>query len=474
MLVNIRLNLPKVSNKLTIRYNTFEKVSYDRYFVASLLSETRDKRKAEKLIDELTGKGSLNFHFKKLYEEVKELTKDQIESILKDSLYPIQKIEEHRYLLIPLLNLSIYNRQVIIGNLSDNKLFPQSIVPEGGTYLTHSYDFGEPKVKPDMYTVDLSDETIEIQVNDKFYQINQSDFQSIVTREDFDLNNYQGTIYNSIKGSGWNQLTKSTINNILDTKDFYYEQGDHFGIYNDNVKRTSIAYAWGIYWFKEIIYKYQSSTNRDIFERAARVLMHTGRINEIKTKTLLDILRNTNRDLQQEIINYVLSKKDVKELALNGLFLIDKGYEKGWNEHAVNSFYKFYETSNQLLLIYKVNNNLEFKIDEILNINRLDLTILTEKHKNDLDSYNKDIEQITLNINQKLGELMSSGIRENVGKMPIDENSRKLRKFLNDIAHYKKDIKNKNLNELKQYEETVNKNYDIYLIVKKRWENYNK
>ena len=42
MIVNLRLNLPKASNKLILRYNTFEKVSYDKYFIASLLYETRD------------------------------------------------------------------------------------------------------------------------------------------------------------------------------------------------------------------------------------------------------------------------------------------------------------------------------------------------------------------------------------------------------------------------------------------------
>ena len=70
--------------------------------------------------------------------------------------------------------------------------------------------------------------------------------------------------------------------------------------------------------------------------------------------------------------------------------------------------------------------------------------------------------------------MMSSGIRENIGKMPLDDHSKKLRKYLNSLAHFEKDIKDKNLNILKQYEDTLNENYETYKIVKQRWETFEK
>ena len=43
-------------------------------------------------IDEITGKGSLNEHFKKLYDDIKSFSKDDINLILNNSIYPVVKI----------------------------------------------------------------------------------------------------------------------------------------------------------------------------------------------------------------------------------------------------------------------------------------------------------------------------------------------------------------------------------------------
>ena len=64
MKVKVRLYLPKSNNKLTLRYNTYEKVSYDKYFIASLINNIENRFQVYDLIDQVTGKGSLNTHFK--------------------------------------------------------------------------------------------------------------------------------------------------------------------------------------------------------------------------------------------------------------------------------------------------------------------------------------------------------------------------------------------------------------------------
>lgn len=470
MIVNIRLNLPKIPKTIVLRYNTFDKVSYDKYLVASILKQTRDNTKINNLINDLTGKGSLNSHFKKLYEEIKVLSQKEIEDIVNDSLYPIQKIEECRYLYIPMLNISLFKGDLFKGDLALNDNLIKQLVEVGGLYISHDIQAKELVSKADNYLANLSDDKIEIKIENQYFPISQENFQEIVIKEDIYLDYRQGKIYNAIDGDGWMQLTKSTIHNISESSDFFYDEGDHFAIYNDHVKKTSIAFQWGIYWIKETSYKYQDSSSRSVCEKAARVLIESGRINEIKIKSLLDILKNTNRNLQQEIINYVLSKKDVKDLALNGLILIDKGYEKGWNDKATQAFYKFKETEKHLLLLYKVNPNLKYTIDDLLTVYKLGKTILSNEHNKEVESYYNDYDQIIKSIHEKIGILMSSGLRDNIGKMTLDDNSKKLRKFFKDLAHFENDIKDKNLFELQQYLENINKHYKIFQVVQKRWE----
>lgn len=472
MIVNISLKLPKNLFELSLRYNTFEKVSYDKYFIASILSETTDKDKARDLIDSITGKGSLNPHFHNLYQEVSALSENEIMGILKSSLYPVTKLETYKFIYIPMLNVSIFNKYVYEGNLVENNVFPKTLVEENGTYVSHEYTPSDLKIKPDTYDVSISDDEIKIKMSDKYYFINSHDFQSIILRDDLNLSSYQGKIHSTVKGDHWIQLSNSTLNNILDAKDYYYEEGDHYAIYNDYVKRSSIAFVYGVYWVKEVTLKYQDKSNQSMCTKVSQILMESGRINEMKNSMMLNLLKQLPRDTQQVLINYVLSKKDSKELALNGLYLIDKGYEKDWSINSLKSFYKFHETSNQLIALYNIDADLGFKEADLIKIDKFDKTILTKEHKLFVETYKNDINKLKDTVYKKIGEIFSSGMRDNIGKMPLDDNSRELKKYLNDIAHYKKDLENMNLSQFKQFEEKLNIKHELYLLVKKRYDEY--
>ena len=472
MIVNISLNLPKNLFELSLRYNTFEKVSYDKYFIASILSETTDKDKARVLIDSITGKGSLNRHFHNLYQEVSVLSENDIVGILKSSLYPVTKLEMHKFIYIPLLNISIFNQRVYLGNLIDNNTFPKTLVEENGTYVSHQFNTPELKIKADTYDVSISDDEIKIKIYDKYYSINPYDFQSIILRDDLNLSSYQGEIHPIVKGDHWIQLSKLTLNNMLDAKDYYYENGDHYAIYTDYIKKSSIAHLYGIYWVKEVTLKYQDKANQRMCIKVSQKLMESGRINEMKNSFMLNLLKNLPRDNQQVLINYVLSKKDSKDLALNGLYLMDKGYEKDWSLNSLKSFFKFHESDNQLLSLYRIHSDLGFKEDDLLKIDQLDKTILNNEHKTFVETYKNDINKLEDNINKKIGEIFLSGIRDNIGKMPLNEGSKELRKYLTDIAHYQKDLKNMNLSQIKLFEAKLNEKYQLFLIVKKRYDEY--
>jgi len=469
MRVSIRLNLPKAINKLTIRYNTFEKVSYDKFFIASLISNTKSQFEAFEMIDEMTSNGSLNDHFKKVYSEMIELSPNEIESILKDSLYPIQKIEEFTYVYIPMVNISIFEGNVVIGNIAETKLFAQQLVEKGGTYISHNFDLKEPVSKPDYYEANLSEEIIEIGFNKNFYRISDEDFVSCIIKDDIDFTSFQGNISQSLQGNGWIQLSSSTFSNIASTKDFYYDNGDHMAIYNDNAKRSSFAYSWGLYWVKEKTYLYQDPANQKMCEKIAEVLLQSGRINEFKTKTILDILKNINRDKQQEIVNYILNRKESKEIAKVGLILISKGYEKGWSEDAMRSFYKFKENICQLMMLYKVHPDMGFALNDILDIYKTDKTILTDEHLNQTKEYFSNCESIKNRIKNLVGGIVLSGSRENEKSMILDKDTKRFRKSANDIiGHFKRDINKMDLNDLKQFEKEIERFNDEFKEVYKR------
>jgi len=471
MIVNVRLNLPKVYQKLTLWYNTFEKVSYDKYFMASVLSHTKNHDEVIKLIDQISGNGSLNEHFQKLYKEINSLGDQELKNIIKDSLYPIVKYEPHNFLYMPLVNVSLFQKKTYHGDLKNDSLFLYQLMDEGGTYIKHEYEIGETKMNPDNYLVNILDSKIEVKIDKTFHEIDPTEFASHVVKDIINTEEYKGIIHSDMIGEDWIQLTKSSFNNIKDTRDYYYENGDHIGIFAESAKKTIIAHKWGIYWIKEITYKYQDLKNSDLCEKVANHLMESGRINEIKNKTIIDILKNINRDKQQEIINHILSKKDVKELALNGLFLIDKGFEKGWNIRAIEAFYKYHETEKQLLSIYKIDSTLEYTIDDLNKINKVDREILIDPHKQLVIEYKKNVKEIKKSIDLKSGTMLNSGIRENMKQMKSDDDTKKLKKLLNNIAHNKKDYNDKNLEELIIYEKVILDTYVLYEKVLFKWQN---
>ncbi len=463
MKLKVKINLPKAHNKLEVRYNTFEKVSYDKYFIASLIKHNKNESEGYELIDEITGKGSLNDHFKKLYDEINEFSIIDVNNILKDSVYPIQKIDQYRYIYIPLLNISLFQNQVFDGNLNEDELFPRQLVGLNDTYVDHTYLDNEPFEKEDIYEVNLDDNITQIKINNEFYDIDPTKFQNIVVKDDMNIESYKGSIGTEIKGNNWIQLSKSRFNNIIDSKDYFYENGNHYGIYNTNTRESRIAYLWGLYWIKERTYNYDNPSSKDICEKVAQVLLESGRINEFKTKSLLSILDNINRDQQQEIINYILKRKDSKELARVAFILIDKGYEKGWNSETINVLFKFKENSKQLAALYKVNQTLPYNIDDLLEINNINRLILTEDHLHQIKDYQNDCEMIKQSMHKKIGEISLSGIREKYGKMPQNKDLKKFRHYMTTImAHFSKDINDKNLIELRQFETRINDFYDLF------------
>ncbi|MGD9909446.1 MAG: hypothetical protein AB7U79_02435 [Candidatus Izemoplasmatales bacterium] len=471
MKVQVRLNLPEIKYKLIMKYNTFEKVSFDKYLIASLIYSSTSQNSAYQFIDQLSGDGSLNEHFKKLYLEINEMSKDEIYSILQNSQYPVLKISEEWFRYYPLLNISKYHNHIYCDNLANDKSFPLQLIEQGGTYVSHNYEQGQPESNVDRYDVILEPNKIQLKVVNDFYPISELDFQRIVVKDSIDLSAFRGDILKALTGNDWIQMSQSNYRNIMDAKDYYYENGNHFGIYNDYVKESSIAFAWGLYWLKERTYYYRDPSSKEQCTKVANVLLETGMINEFKTKSLVEILKNISRDLQQTIVNYILQRKDSKDLINVGYILMDKGYEKGWFESSLLAFYKYRTSTEQLIKVYSHFDSDIYTISDLLEIEKYDKSVLRHNHSIQLEVYHSDRNKIINTITSRVGVVTSSSVRDNIGRLRQDEETKRLKKLMNKyIGHMQKDINTQSLEQLKKIENDVEEMYLLHLRVKQELE----
>ena len=115
--INLKLNLRKIKYIIKVSYNTFEKATYDQYLMASLALRSKDERSAYQYIDDITGSGSLNAHFKQLYDKAHKLDENQLKNIMGNSMYPMRKIDKNNsYDYYPELNVSVFNNKLYEGD----------------------------------------------------------------------------------------------------------------------------------------------------------------------------------------------------------------------------------------------------------------------------------------------------------------------------------------------------------------------
>ena len=92
--INLKLRLSKIKYGIKVSYNTFEKATFDQFLMASVALRSESYEDAKTYIDNITGSGSLNAHFKQLYEKASKLDKNQLADIMNNSMYPMLKIDK--------------------------------------------------------------------------------------------------------------------------------------------------------------------------------------------------------------------------------------------------------------------------------------------------------------------------------------------------------------------------------------------
>ena len=460
--INLKLKLSKIKYGIKVSYNTFEKATYDQYLMSSLALRSDNETTAYQYIDEITGSGSLNAHFKNLYNKAKLLSEEQLRDVMNNSLYPMLRIDKsNSYIYYPQLNISVFNNKIYPGNFGEyedliEKLYIQEKVIEHEVFEKNSDE------RPEPYFIQLDNDAVKIKIVDEWLPLDTTIFQEIFVNDLTSISKFNGQIHDGADGSNWFVLTNSVINNMYSNNNYFYEDGDHFLIRNEDVKRTIISQVAGFYIYKEEIIPY--TNNEKLCKKVLDILKSNKSINEFKTKSLITLLTHVNDDLiAQSVINYILARKDSKELALMGIELLNKGIEKKWEDDALKCFMN-YADSSSYSLIYKANPKLIKDIQILMLINP---DYLTAKHKKEIDEYKKDKQAKFDTIKSIIGEITASGIREKMKQIKASEQTKRFTKLANKyIGHSKFDYEEATPKELDKYLKEITEMYDLMKVLK--------
>lgn len=466
--VSLKLKLSKQIKIIKVKYNTFEKATYDEYLMSSLTLRTSGSAKQDKTvydyIDDITGEGSLNKHFKNIYARVKSFSVEQLSKIMANSMIPTLKIDEkNRYEYYPQLNVSIYNKRIYKGDLADYNNLPQ-IIMINAEIIDMNVQTIRDDTKPEQYSVTFDEkENVKVKLMNDYLPIDNKVFEQSLCLDLGNISSYKGKIHDNVDGDGWRVLNNSALTNLFSNRNYYYDNGDHFLIRNDSVRRTIISKVYGLYIYKEDILPYQG--NGILCEKVIDFLLENKTLGEFKPKSILFMLKYVSNKKAQKVVNSLLLKKEDKEIVLYGLDLMNRGIINGWLVTVVKIFLK-YASGNQLNLIYQSNPELNYTIEQLIQI---DADILQPEHKRRVEIYNKDLEAKRKTIREITGDITTKGLREKAKNLEADEITKKFSKLCNRlIGHVNEGLDDVSLTTLEQWHKDALDLKELSLEIEKR------
>lgn len=466
--VNLKLKLSKIIKRITVKYNTFEKATYDEYLIASLVLRSKSEDEAFKYIDEITGAGSLNPHFKRLYEDISSFSKEQLERIMENSMFPVLKIDDsNRYDYYPQLNISVFQKRIYEGDIAERKnlaelLYIKEEIIDLKVQNVKALD------KPEPYYVEFAnDGNIAVRLLDKNVSIPSELFESLLTIELDSIAKYKGTVHNKVDGAGWNILNNSVVNNLFSTNNFYYDDnGDHLFIRNENIRRTEVAKMSGLYIYRESVIPYEG--NIKLCEKVLDVISRNNNFSMFKPQLFVKLLRNIEDYKAVEYINsYFAATAVSREIAMLVIELLRRGVLNGWGVKVLDGIMK-HCSKDEYSLVYRANSNVGFTINQLILVDR---NLLTEVHRKEVDDYYANLNEMKATIRDITGEITVSGLRENVKKLTSDEQTKRFSKLCNGlIGHVNKDLENAGLNETEQWLKEALELRELGTVMKRKLE----
>ena len=448
--------------KVILRYDTYQKATYDAYLVANLILNQPVKAKVYEYIDEVCGKGSLNQHFKNLYEEISQLTKEQIRGIADNSLYPVTMIVKDHFKYYEDFDATRFKGKVFKGYLVDQPDVIQEVLmpkEKGATFLDLRFEEGEPIIKKDMYDAIFSEDKILINLDDNQYlPITKSIFKAAYEGQSLDIKAYPGQITNAITDGQWNVLSQTILDAYQEERFQYVDsEGNYSAVFSEYIKTVSVIKVFDLYFYKETKYDFVKA-NKARCEEAVTQMLENGWLNEYRVKSLVRLIGIVSDELAKKVVEYILHRKDSKEISEVGLGLIKSGFEKGWSKESLLTMKK-YATSEYTNYLYKADNSLGFTDEELLNV---DKTILSEADQIRVKAYTSKIDNLKSEIHKMLGEITASGVREKMKSLKTkDSVYKRLNDFIKErMAHFRGSIDNLSLEELTKCYNEIKAVYD--------------
>ncbi len=463
--VRVKLRLSKESNTIRVKYNTFEKATFDEYLVCSAILNSKNKASFDTYVDEITGNGSLNAHFKKLYQKYKELSQSDLESIMANSMIPVLKIDEkNRYDFYPQLNISVYRSRIYSGNLMEDPMLSELLQIEGSIVGIEIIPKSKTE-KSEPYDVTISDEEVHIKLADKYIPIGSALFSAIVDAFPFDEDKYDGRIRRTCDGEGWNIVTPSFAGNLLNEKNvFIDENSDHCTIRNTDIQVTQVAKVIGTYIYKQISHVYKN--NEPVCIKAISKLYENNSISGMNDTFFNLMFENINdgRTLQV-IINDLLYRKDNARAVQRGLKLVRIGIVSGWSNSTLKAFLKV-ASAEELNKLYPQNQGLDYKIEQLLQINP---AFFSERHLGMVEQYNRDLENKRSMIRAIIGDVTTSGLRERAKKLVSDPDTKRFSKLCNDlIGHVEKSLDSVDMDTVIKWEKDALELKQLSIVIEKK------
>ena len=435
---NLRLRFSKRTNVVSVTSRTYEKASFDQFLAASIAERCSSKKSGEEYIDLVTGKGSMNGHLKKLTAEMRDnkTSKDR-KAILDSSLYPIEKIDEsNSFTFFPEFGVSLFDGAIYSGDLAEQAEYLEKIIPFEGELVSLKVRPAKEETTTDNYRVTIDGDEASIQIApNAFLKANSDTFTNMVV-QDIEVSNFIHSLATPIQdGEGWFLLTNSQINGPMKSDYGFVNDKAFYLITQTGLKKIEVGVAFGLFLYRETLIPYNPEHSA-LCDAAAKHLLASRRINEFKTKSLVEILFSTSGDVAQQCLNFVLSIKDSRELAQAAVALLSQGLKKGWSANALKQM-KLVANSRQSEIVYSIAPEL-FDMNDVLT---MDPEILTPEHRKAVEEHKKERQTKIDFIKVVNGEVSSSAIREKSGKLKNDEQVREFRQLINKlIAHSKQDV----------------------------------
>lgn len=467
IIAKANLLLNRQRNTLTIYYDTYALSTFDQYLMASLAKNAVTKDEAYTYIDELTGKGSLNQHFKDLYDKTASLESDQIEKILSDSLYPITKIENDSYYYYPQLNVSLYRGNSYEGNLREKEeIIVSKLLPKeaDGKYRDFRIGNGEEKESKEAHDLIFDDSGIYIDFGDKNKHFVNPSLSKIINPNQLDEQTFlsKGIAISSIdeKARDYKLLDKATFLALLKEgeKGFKDNDGHWLRIDQEYFVRLDIVKVFDTYFYREARLEF-SKENKSICNSAIEYLIDSGDINVCKTKTLVPILENADDLIAQKAVNYILTRKNSKEISEVGFHIMNRGVYKGWERETLFTIRRTLDPI-AMMAVYKCDPTLGYSIEQLIAVT--DRTCLTEEDAEKVKVYFENRENKIKLINAMIGEITTSGVRERMKSLAQkDDVYRSVKEFLNkQQGHVHEDINELNDAQLEHRYNEVKSMYE--------------